>query len=117
MHITYAVVTLLAATFVGGAALANLIGLEYSKNQADINRVSHSWIRPLGAVLAAGALGLLAGFAVPVVGIAAAAGLVLYFVCAFGAHVRASNYRLGPWAMYASLATAALVLNLMRVGH
>jgi hypothetical protein len=76
MFVTYAVVTLLAATFVGGAALANLIGLDYSKNQADINRVPRSWIRPLGVVLAAGALGLLAGFAVPVLGILAAAGLV-----------------------------------------
>jgi hypothetical protein len=92
--------------------LANLFGSEYSKNQADINRVPRSWIRPLGVVLAAGALGLLVGFAVPVVGILAAAGLVLYFVCAFGAHVRASNYQLGPWGIYASLAVAALAINL-----
>jgi DoxX-like family len=115
MYLIYAVVTLLAATFVGGAALANLIGLDYSKNQADINRVPHSWIRPLGVVLAAGALGLLAGFAAPVLGVLAAAGLVLYFACAFAAHVRASNYQLCPWAMYASLAVAALVLSLTRV--
>lgn len=80
MFVTYAVVTLLAATFVGSAALANLLGLDYSKNQADINRVPRSWIRPLGVVLAAGALGLLAGFAIPALGILAAAGLVLYFV-------------------------------------
>ncbi len=112
MFIAYAVVTLLAATFVGGAGIANLIGREYSKNQADLNRVPHSWIRPLGAVLAVGALGLLAGFVVPVLGILAAAGLVLYFICAFGAHVRASNYQLGPWAIYASLAVATLVVNL-----
>jgi uncharacterized membrane protein len=117
MYLTYAAVTLLAATFVGGAALANLIGLDYSKNQADINRVPRSWIRPLGVVLGAGAVGLLAGFAVPVLGILAAAGLVLYFVCAFAAHVRSSNYQLGPWAMYASLAVAALVVNLIRLGH
>ena len=112
MFITYVAVTLVAATFVGGAALANLIGHDYSKEQADKNRVPRSWIRPLGVVLAAGALGLLVGFAVPVLGILAAAGLVLYFVCAFAAHVRANNYQLGPWAMYASLAVAALVINL-----
>ncbi len=117
MYLAYAAVTLLAATFVGGAALANSIGLDYSKNQADINRVPRSWIRPLGVVLAAGALGLLAGFAVPVLGILAAAGLVLYFACAFVAHVRSSSYQLGPWAMYASLAVAALVVNLIRLGH
>lgn len=117
MFIAYAVVTLLTATFVGAAALANLFGSDYSKSQADVNRVPHSWIRPLGVVLAAGAVGLLAGFAVPVLGVLAAAGLVLYFVCAFGAHVRASNYQLGPWAMYASLAVATLVINVMRQVH
>jgi hypothetical protein len=117
MFITYTAVTLLASTFVGAAAVANLTGNDYSKNQADMNRVPRSWIRPLGVVLAAGALGLLAGFALPVLGILAAAGLVLYFACAFAAHVRASNYQLGPWAMYASLAVATLVINVMRLGH
>ncbi|HWF70637.1 MAG TPA: DoxX family protein [Mycobacterium sp.] len=112
MFITYAAVTLLAATFMGAAGLANLIGHDYSKAQAEKNRVPRSWIRPLGLVLASGALGLLTGFAVPVLGILAAAGLVLYFVCAFAAHVRASNYQLGPWAMYSSLAVAALAVNL-----
>ena len=112
MFITYVAVTLLASAFVGAAALANLIGLDYSKTQADKNRVPRSWIRPLGVVLAGGALGLLVGFAVPVLGTLAAAGLVLYFVCAFAAHVRASNYQLGPWAMYSSLAVAVLAINL-----
>jgi UPF0716 family protein affecting phage T7 exclusion len=112
MFITYLAVTLVAATFVGGAALANLLGLDYPKQQADQNRVPRSWVRPLGVVLAAGALGLLAGFAVPVLGILAAAGLVLYFGCAFAAHVRSRNFRLGPWAVYCSLAVAALAVNL-----
>ncbi|MFJ8504758.1 hypothetical protein [Streptomyces avermitilis] len=35
---------------------------------------------PLGALLAAGALGLPAGFVVPVLGTLAASGLVLYFL-------------------------------------
>jgi uncharacterized membrane protein len=112
MFITYVAVTLLGSTFVGAAALANLIGSEYSKTQADKNRVPRSWIRPLGLVLAGGALGLLVGFAVPALGTFAAAGLVLYFVCAFAAHLRASNYQLGPWAMYSSLTVAALAVNL-----
>jgi uncharacterized membrane-anchored protein len=114
MDITYVAVTLLGSAFVGGAALANLIGLDYSKTQADRNRVPRSWVRPLGLVLAGGALGLLAGFAVPVLGTLAAAGLVLYFACAFAAHVRASNYQLGPWAVYSALAVAALAVNLAR---
>lgn len=112
MFITYVAVTLVASTFVGAAAVANLIGHEYSKTQADKNRVPQSWIRPLGLVLAGGALGLLVGFAVPILGILAAAGLVLYFVCAFAVHVRAGNYQLGPWVMYFALAVAALAVNL-----
>jgi hypothetical protein len=117
MFLIYAALTVLASTFVGAAAFANLAGSDYSKTQADHNRVPRSWIRPLGLVLAAGAVGLLIGFVVPVLGVLAAVGLVLYFVCAFAVHVRASNYQLGPWVMYSSLAVAALAVNLMRLVH
>jgi hypothetical protein len=112
MFAIYITVTLLASAFMGAAALANLIGHHVPKTEADRNRVPRSWMRPLGTLLAAGALGLLAGFAVPLVGTLAAVGLVLYFLGAFAAHVRASNYRLGPWATYFSLAVAALAINL-----
>ena len=50
-----------------------------------------SWMVRLGCLLAAGSLGLVAGFAVPALGTAAACGLVLYFLSAAGAHIRA------PW--------------------
>ncbi|HLX47978.1 MAG TPA: DoxX family protein [Streptosporangiaceae bacterium] len=94
------------------AGLANLIGHDYPRSQADMLRVPRSWIFPLGTLLTAGAAGLLAGLAVPVLGILAAAGLVLYFTGAFGAHLRVHDRHLGPWAMYFSLAVAALALNL-----
>lgn len=58
------------------------------ESQADKVGVPYSWIVPLGALLAAGAAGLLAGIAVPALGIVATAGLVLYFVGALMAHVR-----------------------------
>ena len=41
---------------------------------------SYSWLFPLGVLKAAGALGLLVGIAVPPIGLAAAGGLVLFFV-------------------------------------
>ena len=41
---------------------------------------SHSWLFPLGVLKAAGALGLLVGIGVPLIGVAAAVGLVLFFV-------------------------------------
>jgi hypothetical protein len=41
---------------------------------------SHSWLFTLGSLKVAGALGLLAGICVPLIGIAAALGLGLFFV-------------------------------------
>lgn len=111
MFAIYLVVTLLAAAANGSAAIANFIGHEYPRSQADRLRVPPSWILPLGTLLAAGALGLVAGFFVPLLGALAAAGLVLYFLGAFGAHVRAGDHHLGPWSVYFSLAVAALALN------
>ncbi|TMS00500.1 DoxX family protein [Nonomuraea basaltis] len=112
MLAAYIAVTLLAAAANGSAAIANLIGHEYATTQADKMRVPRSWNRPLGTLLGAGALGLLAGFVVPALGMLAAAGLVLYFLSAFGAHLRARNYQFGPWAVMFSLAVAALAVNL-----
>jgi hypothetical protein len=112
MFATYLTVTLLAAALNGSAAVANLIGHEYPKREADRNRIPRSWVRPLGMLLGAGALGLLAGFVVPVLGTLAAAGLVAYFLGALGAHVRAGNLRLGAWALFFGLALAALTVNL-----
>ena len=74
-----------------------------------------SWMVRLGFLLAAGSLGLVAGFAVPALGTAAACGLVLYFVCAAGAHIRARDTRLLSWVNWAaffSLAVAALAVGL-----
>jgi uncharacterized protein (DUF697 family) len=108
----YVVVTLLAAVFTGLVAIANLIGHDYPKSQADLLSVPRSWLLPLGTLLAAGALGLLAGFVVPVLGTAAAAGLVLYFTGALGAHLRVRDRHVGPWSLFFALTVAALAMNL-----
>jgi hypothetical protein len=60
---------------------------------------------------AAGALGLLVGIGVPVIGTAAAVGLVLFFVAAIITHLRARDYSLGPAVVFLLLAVAALVLR------
>lgn len=51
--------------------------------------VPHSWLFRLGAIKTAGALGLLVGIGVPPIGVAAAAGLTLFFVGAIITHIRA----------------------------
>jgi uncharacterized membrane protein YedE/YeeE len=55
-----------------------------------------------------GAGGLLVGLAVPVIGAAAAVGLVLYFICALGAHIRAHDHGSGGAVTFLILAVAAL---------
>ena len=54
--------------------------------------VPPSWLLPLGALKFAGAVGLIAGIAVPLIGVAAAIGLVLFFACAIFAHLRVGWY-------------------------
>jgi hypothetical protein len=71
---------------------------------------------PLGLLKAAGALGLLVGVVVPPIGIAAAAGLVLFFVGAIITHLRARFYSLTLSISVLTLAVAALVLRLAASG-
>jgi hypothetical protein len=109
---TYVTVTVIASVFTGIAAVTYLIGHEYPKTQADMKRIPRSWVPVLGVLLAAGALGLLAGFAVPLLGTLAAAGLVLYFVGAFVAHMRVGSRQLVGWAVFFTTAVAAMAENL-----
>jgi membrane-bound ClpP family serine protease len=113
MFAAYVTVTVLAAVFTGFAAITYLIGHEYPKAQADMKRIPRSWVPVLGMLLAAGAVGLLAGFAVPLLGTLAAAGLVLYFVGALVAHLRVGSRNLVGWAVFFVTTVAALTVNLI----
>ena len=86
VQVTYLLTTILAALANGYAACLNFVGAESVKVVADRVQVSRGWMVPLGTLLAAGAVGLLTGFAVPALGTAAAIGLVLYFIFAVSAH-------------------------------
>lgn len=81
---------------------------------ADVD-VKESWLPMLGALKAAGALGLLVGIAVPLpaVGTAAAAGLVVYFVGATVVHVRAGDYSISGQHVFLLLAVTTLVLDVV----
>jgi hypothetical protein len=112
MHITYVVITVLAALANGYAASLNFAGAESVKVVADKVRVSRRWMIPFGILLVSGALGLLIGFAVPVLGMAAAIGLVLYFICALSAHLRVRDSGIGGAVSFLVLTVAALIADL-----
>ncbi|MCG5470585.1 DoxX family protein [Micromonospora sp. LAH09] len=113
MYAAYVTVTILASVFTGIAAVTYLIGHSYPKAQMEMKRLPLSWMPRLGIVLAAGSLGLLAGFAVPPLGTLAAAGLVLYFFGALIAHLRVGSRQLVGGVVFLSTVVAALVLNLV----
>ncbi len=111
MIVAYIAVTILAASAYAYAAYMNFVRHESVIAVAERVRVPQSWMLPLGTLLAAGALGLLVGFAVPVIGTAAAVGLVLYFLGAVGAHLRVRD-RYGTAAIFLLIAVAALFVSL-----
>lgn len=112
MHVTYVIITILAALGNGYAAVLNFAGAESVKEVADKVRVSQEWMIPFGVLLAFGAFGLLLGFAVPALGTAAAIGLVLYFICALSAHLRVRDPGMGGAVTFLVLAVAALITDL-----
>ncbi len=112
MQTTYIVTTILATLANGYAAFLNFVGAESVKVVADRVQVSRSWMVPLGTLLASGAVGLLTGFAVPALGMAAASCLVLYFICAVAAHLRVRDRQIGGAVFFLLLAAAALIAEL-----
>jgi DoxX-like family len=75
-------------------------------------RVQRWMLSPLALLKLAGALGLLIGIAVPALGVAAAAGLVLFFGSAITAHIRVRDYSSIPTpATFLLLAIGSLVLR------
>jgi hypothetical protein len=114
MRIAYVVVTIVVALANGYAAALNFVGAESVKVVAGKVRVSQKWMIPFGILLGSGAVGLLVGFAVPALGMAAAIGLVVYFVCAVSAHVRVRDPKVAGAVSFLVMAVAALVVG---IGH
>jgi uncharacterized membrane protein len=113
MLTAYVMVTLMAVAASTFVAVANFMRLEFVLTTAAKVRVSESWITKLGTLNAA-AFGLLLGLlGWPLIGTAAAVGLVLYFVGAIVAHLRVRDYSIGPAVAFLLLAAAALVLGLV----
>jgi hypothetical protein len=116
---TAAIVVIVATAIVtAGVALADFIPARFVlANSAEVG-VPRSWLRPLGAVKLLGAIGLIVGLlGVPALGIAAAAGLALFFLGAVLTHVRAHvlhNVAFPGGYLLLSVASLALTVVLAR---
>ncbi|MEU0004102.1 DoxX family protein [Streptomyces sp. NPDC006314] len=112
MRIAFIVVTLLAALMAGFSGTVLLMRAEWIVKALDDYSVPRAWWTRLGLAKAAGALGLVVGLFVPVVGVLAGAGLVLYFAGAAVTVARARWYAHIPFPLvYAAPVVAALVLG------
>ncbi|MBD0738449.1 DoxX family protein [Streptomyces sp. CBMA29] len=116
MFAAYLTVTILGALFNGAAAVTYLIGHEYPKTQADMKGLPRKWVPFLGALLAAGTVGLLAGLAVPLLGTLAACGLILYFIGAIIAHLRVGSRNIVGGIVFLATAVAVLILGVAHHG-
>lgn len=106
------VVTVLTAAWVGFSAYAVLTRAAWVVQPLASYGVPASWWPWLGVAKAAGALGLLAGLFVPVIGILAGIGLVLYFVGAVVTVLSARSYATVAYPLlYLAPVVAALVLG------
>jgi hypothetical protein len=108
-YVTVTVVTILANAAV---VVGDLLPVERVVANAVRVGVPRPWLPWLAAPKAAAAVGLLLGLAgVPVMSIAAASGLVLFFIGAVAAHIRARVYDTIAFpTAYLALALASLVL-------
>ncbi|MFF0586180.1 DoxX family protein [Streptomyces sp. NPDC003781] len=112
MFTAYVVVTVVAIAANAGIAVADLLRARFVlANSAEV-KVPASWLPWLAGLKAAGAAGLLVGLlGFRPLGIAAAVGLVLFFVGAVTAHVRARVFHnIAFPAGYLALNAAALAL-------
>ena len=100
---------LLALAFVGSGAL-KLAGAKQSLQIRDQLRVPAQLWRLIGALEVAAGIGLAAGLAVPMLGLASAVGLSALMIGAVAAHARANDLRNAPPAAVLFVLAAAVVV-------
>lgn len=115
MFITYAAVTGVTIAANGFEAVANFARARFVVANSAETGVPLSWLPMLGAMKGAGAAGLLLGLlGVRFIGIAAAIGLVLFFIGAVTAHVRARVFHnIAFPGAFLALAVGSLVLAIV----
>lgn len=108
----YLVVTLITAIVTTAIAIPDFVPAQFVlANSAKVG-VPRSWLPMLGTLKLAGGVGLIVGLlGLPVIGIAAATGLVAYFIGAVVTHIRAGVfYNIAFPGGFLLLAAASLAL-------
>lgn len=114
MRTAQIVVTLLAALMAGFSGTVLLMRAEWIVKALTDYSVPRGWWTLLGLAKAAGAVGLVVGLFVPLIGVLAGTGLVVYFVGAAVTVARARWYAHIPFPLvYAAPVVGALVLGAM----
>jgi len=112
MNTAHTIVTIVAAAWVGFSAYATSTLAPWVVNNLADYGVPSSWWPWLAAAKAAGAVGLLIGLVVPVVGFVATIGLAIYFLGAVVTVVRARAYGHVPFPlMYLAPVVVAAALG------
>ncbi|RSN54461.1 hypothetical protein DMH01_36610 [Amycolatopsis sp. WAC 04182] len=111
MTVAYVIVTVTTVAYCLFSAGADFVRWERVGVAMDTVGVPRRWMPWLGVPKAVAALGLLIGFRIPMIAIAAAAGLVLFFGAAIVTHLRARDYSFGLQYPFLLLAIATLALS------
>jgi len=113
MDTIHIVVTVAAALWVGFSAASVFFRAKWVVEPLASYGVPRSWWLWLGLAKAAGSIGLLVGLYVPVIGVLAGVGLVLYFIGAVVTIIRARSYVHIPFPLlYLTPVVGALALGL-----
>ncbi|PXY33205.1 hypothetical protein DI005_25685 [Prauserella sp. PE36] len=115
MFVAYLAVTVLAIAANAFIVVADLARARFVLRNSAAVGVPESWLPGLALLKGAGAVGLLLGLlGVPVIGLLAAAGLVLFYIGAVLTHLRAGDRSasLGFPLAFLLVAAASLTLGL-----
>ena len=115
MDTAYIVITLITVAINAAIVIADLAKAEFVlANSAEVG-VPRPLLPLLAALKGAGAAGLVLGLlGLDLIGIAAAAGLVAFFIVAVAAHIRAKVfYNIAFPGAYLALAAASLILAII----
>ena len=112
MFVVTVILTLVLALAVTGSAVGKLTRAAPVMASMREVRVPDARVPALAVVEIVGAVGLLVGLAAAAIGVLAAAGLLLYFVLAVGAHVRVG--KASGCVPAAALAVLSLVVLVLR---